>query len=45
MATVRVERPNMPDYGVPDEPEGLLAWDWAVERLVPNHNYWVTTVS
>ena len=35
----------MPDYRVPDEPEGLLPWDWAVQRLVPNRNYWVTTVS
>jgi len=41
----RSERPNMAAYGVPvDDPEGLLPWEWAEERLLPNRNYWVVTV-
>ena len=35
----------MKDYGVPDEPDGLLPWSWAEERLVRNRNYWVVTAS
>lgn len=40
-----VERPAMADYGVPAEPEGLLPWSWAHERLVRSKNYWVVTAS
>jgi general stress protein 26 len=40
-----VERPDMADYGVPDDPAGALPWSWAQERLVSNRNYWVVTVS
>jgi len=35
----------MAAYGVPDDPEGLLPWSWAEERLVRNRNYWVVTVN
>ena len=45
MAEPRAERPAMKDYGVPDEPDGLLPWSWAEERLVRNRNYWVVTAS
>lgn len=41
----RVERPDMSDYGVPDDLDGTLPWTWAQERLVANHNYWVVTAS
>lgn len=34
----------MSSYGVPDDPDGLLPWAWAEERLVANRNYWVVTV-
>ena len=35
----------MSSYGVPvDDPDGLLPWQWADERLVANRNYWVVTV-
>lgn len=35
----------MASYGVPvDDPNGLLSWQWAEQRLVPNRNYWVVTV-
>ncbi|MGH9763459.1 MAG: pyridoxamine 5'-phosphate oxidase family protein, partial [Blastocatellia bacterium] len=39
-------RPYMPGYGIKaaDEGEGLLPWDWAVERLTNSRGYWVSTV-
>jgi Pyridoxamine 5'-phosphate oxidase len=45
VAEPRAERPAMKDYGVPEEPDGLLPWSWAEERLVRNRNYWVVTAS
>ncbi len=38
-------RPHMPGYGLQPENggEGLLQWDWAEERLVASHNYWIAT--
>jgi nitroimidazol reductase NimA-like FMN-containing flavoprotein (pyridoxamine 5'-phosphate oxidase superfamily) len=41
----RAERPDMADYGVPDDLEGVLSWTWAESRLLSNRNYWVTTAS
>lgn len=35
----------MAGYGVPADPEGVLPWAWAEERLVANRNYWVVTAS
>ena len=40
----RVECPAMSDYGVPIDLDGALSWEWATERLISNHNYWVVTV-
>ncbi len=34
----------MADYGVPDDPDGLLPWSWAAERLAGNKNFWLVTV-
>jgi nitroimidazol reductase NimA-like FMN-containing flavoprotein (pyridoxamine 5'-phosphate oxidase superfamily) len=43
-AEPRRGRPVMPEgYGVPDGDEGLLRWEWAVERLESAHNYWFST--
>ena len=37
-------RPRFPDvYGIHEQAEGLLGWDWAVERLEQARNYWVST--
>ena len=33
----------MPGYGVPDDPDGLLPWSWAEERLIVCRNYFVVT--
>jgi PPOX class probable F420-dependent enzyme len=36
----------MPGYGIlgPTEGTGLLSWDWAADRLVRSHDYWLATV-
>jgi Pyridoxamine 5'-phosphate oxidase len=36
-------RPGFPGYGITEEPEGLLPWEWATERLEQARNYWVST--
>lgn len=38
------KRPLMEGYGVPQSTEGMLPWEWALERLSRSHNYWLTTV-
>ncbi len=35
----------MPDYGVPDDLDGVLDWNWASTRLERSRNYWVATAS
>ena len=35
----------MQDYGVGGDAWSPLLWTWAAERLVPDRNYWVVTVS
>jgi len=35
----------MADYGVGGDDWSPLPWSWAAERLVPERNYWVVTVS
>ena len=40
----RASRPDIPDYGIPDTPEGLLPWSWARERLEQALTYWIATV-
>src|SRR3954454_22080154 len=39
------ERPGMAAYGTDTADWQALPWEWAAERLVPNRNYWVVTVS
>ncbi|MGZ7087670.1 MAG: pyridoxamine 5'-phosphate oxidase family protein [Ilumatobacteraceae bacterium] len=39
------ERPAMSAYGTDTPDWEALPWQWAAERLIPNHNYWVVTVS
>ena len=41
----RASRPRFRDYGISGEAEGMLTWEWAVERLARARNYWVCTVS
>ncbi len=35
----------MPGYGVPDDLDGVLDWNWASTRLERSLNYWVATAS
>jgi hypothetical protein len=37
-------RPRFPGYGIPDEPDGMLPWSWAEERLAASRSYWLATV-
>ena len=30
-------------YGISGEPEGMLPWSWAAERLAASRNYWIST--
>ncbi len=34
----------MPAYGVPTDPEGMLPWSFAEDRLRDSHDYWVATI-
>jgi nitroimidazol reductase NimA-like FMN-containing flavoprotein (pyridoxamine 5'-phosphate oxidase superfamily) len=41
---VRASRPRFnPGYGIADTDEGLLSWEWALERLAASRNYWIST--
>ncbi|NIV55014.1 MAG: hypothetical protein GWN48_05310 [Actinobacteria bacterium] len=33
----------MASYGVTDDPDGLLPWAWAEERLLTTRNFWFVT--
>ena len=35
----------MAGYGVTENPEGLLPWSWAEERLVGTRNFWLVTAN
>jgi PPOX class probable F420-dependent enzyme len=41
----RASRPHMPGYGLrgPTDGAGLLPWQWAHDRLVASHDYWLAT--
>jgi hypothetical protein len=41
---VRAERPHIPDYGIPEDTEGLMSFEDAAERLAASRNYWICTV-
>lgn len=38
-----IDRPHIPQYGIPDTLEGALPWSWAEERLTRALTYWVGT--
>jgi len=37
------QRPDMPDYGISAEPDGLLPWSFADQQLAAARNYWIIT--
>lgn len=44
-ATPKAGRPYMPGYGILEANDGLLPWEWALERLTSSRNYWIATTS
>jgi PPOX class probable F420-dependent enzyme len=43
-AEPRPHRPRFPEgYGISANPDGLLPWSWATERLAGSRNYWIGT--
>ena len=41
---MRASRPRFgPGYGISESEEGMLSWDWALERLAASRNYWIST--
>ncbi len=41
---MRATRPSFaPGYGIATDDEGLLSWEWALERLAASRNYWICT--
>ncbi len=46
MGEPRRSRPRFgPNYGISTDEEGMLEWDWAVERLAKSRNYWISSTS
>jgi PPOX class probable F420-dependent enzyme len=43
--TPRRPRGFTPGYGVPQSEDGLVTWEWVVERLERARNYWVATTN
>ena len=41
----RITRPDMADYGVPEELDGTMPWSWAEDRLARSRNFWLVTVN
>jgi nitroimidazol reductase NimA-like FMN-containing flavoprotein (pyridoxamine 5'-phosphate oxidase superfamily) len=37
------DRPHIPGYGIPETQDGMLPWDWAVERLTNAIHVWIST--
>ena len=43
MVPAVTDRPLMAGYGVPDDLDGVLPWEWARQRLGGSRCYWVST--
>lgn len=41
----RATRPGMKDYGIHQNDEGMLSWEWVSERMTEARNYWIATIS
>jgi pyridoxine/pyridoxamine 5'-phosphate oxidase len=42
----RRSRPAFPpQYGISEDPGGMLDWAWVEERLASSRNYWITTTN
>ncbi len=45
MSTPAADRPYIPDYGIPQDTEGLLEWSYVEDRLSTARHYWLATAS
>ncbi|MGH8937331.1 MAG: pyridoxamine 5'-phosphate oxidase family protein [Acidimicrobiia bacterium] len=43
MSQPTADRPEIPEYGVPESHEGLVSWEWARKRLELSLIYWMAT--
>ena len=39
----KATRPGMRNYGVSEDEEGMLSWEWVSSRMSESRNYWITT--
>ena len=39
----KVIRPKMKDYGIHEDRDGMLAWDFVDEQMAKSRNYWINT--
>jgi len=37
------ERPDLSNYGISTEAEGMLSWEWVDEQMAKSRNYWICT--
>jgi hypothetical protein len=37
------DRPDIPEYGIPETEEGVLPWSHVTERMEKAINYWIAT--
>lgn len=43
--TPRRDRPDIPtEYGVPEDDEGMVEWDWVVDQLKKSKHYWLISL-
>ena len=38
-------RPHIPDYGIPNDDDGMLPWSHVVQRMQDAVNYWISTAN
>src|SRR5437868_6624995 len=36
-------RPEMKDYGISTDPQGMLVWDWVDVQMEKSRNYWIAS--
>ncbi|GAB4511661.1 MAG: pyridoxamine 5'-phosphate oxidase family protein [Anaerolineae bacterium] len=43
MAIPAPTRPKMQNYGISDQAEGMLTWDYVREQMTQSRNYWISS--
>lgn len=39
----RRDRPHMPGYGIVEDSEGMLSWEWVDQQMAKSRSYWICT--